>query len=166
MNCNHKVLPKLNTWKGERMGSWYLPIHTYWPLIVQTYPTQIKVGFLIRYTKVYIPNPQRCFNCQKYGHNKRFCKNESKCAKCGQAGHDDYECENEAKCANCNGDHPAYVRSCPKWTNEKEIIKVKYQKNIPFHEARQQVEGPVTDPSKNSYAIKRSTWYICCSKWW
>ena len=57
-------------------------------------PPQIKVGFLIRDTKVYIPNPQRCFNCQKYGHNKRFCKNESKCAKCGQAGHDDHECEN------------------------------------------------------------------------
>ena len=112
-------------------------------------PPQIKVGFLIRDTKVYIPNPQRCFNCQKYGHNKRFCKNESKC---GQTGHDDHECENEAKCANCNGDHPAYVRSCPKWKNEKEIIKVKYQKNIPFHEARQQVEGPVIDPSKNSYA--------------
>ena len=112
-------------------------------------PPQIKVGFLIRDTKVYIPNPQHCFNCQKYGHNKRFCKNE---AKCGQAGHDDHECDNEAKCANCNGDHPAYVRSCPKWKIEKEIIKVKYQKNIPFHEARQQVEGPVTDPSKNSYA--------------
>ena len=108
-------------------------------------PPQIKVGFLIRNTKVYIPNPQRCFNCQKYGHNKRFCKNE---AKCGQAWHDDHECENEANCANCNGDHPAYVRSCPKWKIEKEIIKVKYQKNIPFHEARQQVEGPVTDPSK------------------
>ena len=115
-------------------------------------PPQIKVGFLIRDTKVYIPNPQRCFNCQKYGHNKRFCKNEAKCAKCGQAGHDDHECDNEAKCANCNGDHPAYVRSCPKWKIEKEIIKVKYQKNIPFHEARQQVGGPVTDPSKNSYA--------------
>ena len=112
-------------------------------------PPQIKVGFLIRDTKVYIPNPQRCFNCQKYGHNKRFCKNE---AKCGQGGHDDHECDNEAKCANCNGDHPAYVRSCPKWKIEKEIIKVKYQKNIPFHEARQQVEVPVTDPSKNSYA--------------
>ena len=76
---------------------------------------------------------------------KRFCKNE---AKCGQAGHDDHECENEAKCANCNGDHPAYVINCPKWKTEKEIIKVKYQKNIPFHKARQQVEGPVTDPSK------------------
>ena len=87
-----------------------------------------------------------------YGHNKRFCKNEAKCANCGQAGHDDHECDNEAKCANCNGDHPAYVRSCPKWKIEKEIIKVKYPKNIPFHEARQQVEGPVIDPSKNSYA--------------
>ena len=45
------------------------------------------------------------------------------------------------------------MRSCPKWKIEKEIIKVKYQKNIPFHKARQQVEGPVTDPSKNAYAI-------------
>ena len=115
-------------------------------------PPQIKVGFLIRNTKVYIPSPQRCFNCQKYGHSKRCCKNQPKCAKCGQAEHDNHECENEAKCANCHGDHPAYVRSCPKWTIEMEIIKVKYQKNIPFHEARQQVEGPVTDPSKNSYA--------------
>ena len=112
-------------------------------------PPQIKVCFLIHNTKVYIPNLQCCFNCQKYGHNKRFCKNE---AKCGQAGHDDHECENEAKCANCNGHHPAYVRSGPKWKTENEIIKVKYQKNIPFHEARQQVEEPVIDPSKNSYA--------------
>ena len=43
MNCNHKVLPKLNAWRGERMGSWYLPIQTYWPLIVQTYPLRSKL---------------------------------------------------------------------------------------------------------------------------
>ena len=115
-------------------------------------PPQIKLGFLIRYTKVYIPNPQCCFNCQKYGHNKRYCKNQPKCAKCGQAEHDDHECENEAKCENCDCDHLVYTRNCPKWKIETEIIKVKYQKNIPFHEARQQDEGPVTDPSKNSYA--------------
>ena len=117
-------------------------------------PPQIKVGFLIRNTKVYIPNPQRCFNCQKYGHNKRFCKNE---AKCGQAGHDDHECENEAKCANCNnGDHPAYVRSCPKWKIEKEIIKVKYQKNIPYHEARQQVQSDENEMELNITTPKRA----------
>ena len=101
-------------------------------------PPQIKVGFLIRDTKVYIPNPQH-FNCQKFGHSKRYCKNQPKCAKCAQAGH-------------CNGDHLAYTRSCPEWKMEKEIIKVKYQKSIPSHEARQQVEGLLIDPSKNSYA--------------
>ena len=115
-------------------------------------PPQIKVGFLISDTKVYILNPQRCFNCQKYGHNNRYCKNQPKYAKCAQAEHDDYECENEAKCANCNSDHPARTRSYSKWKIEKEIIKVKYQKIIPFHEAKQQVEGPITDPSKKSYA--------------
>ena len=118
----------------------------------QEIPKEIKIGFLIRGTKVYIPNPQRCFNCQKYGHNKKFCKNEQKCAKCGQTGHEDQDCENEIKCANCDGDHPAYIRNRPKWKTEKEILKRKFQNNISFHEARQQVEGPATDPSKNSYA--------------
>ena len=118
----------------------------------QEIPKEIKVGFLIRPTKVYIPNPQWCFNCQKYGHNKRFCKNEQKCAKCGQPGHEDHECKNETKCVNCDGDHPAYNTICPKWKTEKEILKIKFQNNIPFHEARQQVEGPSTDPSKSSYA--------------
>ena len=118
----------------------------------QEIPKEIKIGFLIRGTKVYIPNPQRCFHCQKYGHNKKFCKNEQKCAKCGQTGHEDQDCENEIKCANCDGDHPAYIRNCPKWKTEKEILKRKFQNNISFHEARQQVEGPATDPSKNSYA--------------
>ena len=117
----------------------------------QEIPKEIKVGFLIRNTKVYIPNPQRCFNCQNYGHNKRFCKNEQKCAKYRQPGHEDHECENETKCANCDGDNPAY-RICPKWKTEKEILKIKYQNNISFHEARQQVEEPATDPSKSSYA--------------
>ena len=142
---------KVERMKGRKNGQ-LVPSDSYILTINSpNIPPQIKVGFLICNKKVYFPNPQRCFNCQKYGHNKIFCRNEPKCAKCGQAGHDDHECENEAKCANCNGDHPACVRSCPKWEIEKEVIKVKYQNNIPFHEARQQVEGPVTDPSKNSY---------------
>ena len=85
-------------------------------------------------------------------HNKKFCKNEQKCAKCRQTGHEDQDCENEIECANCDGDHPAYIRNCPKWKTEKEILKRKFHNNISFHEARQQVEGPATDPSKNSYA--------------
>ena len=117
----------------------------------QNIPSEIKVGFLIRKTKVYIPNPQRCFNCQKYGHNKKFCKNQQRCAKCAQVGHADYECDNEVKCANCEGDHPAYMRICPRWKIEQKILKEKFENNI-FHEARKRIEGPLSDPTKNSYA--------------
>ena len=118
----------------------------------QNIPSEIKVGFLIRKTKVYIPNPQRCFNCQKYGHNKKFYKNQQRCAKCAQVGHADYECDNEVKCANCEGDHPAYMRICPRWKIEQKILKEKFENNISFHEARKRIEGPLSDPTKNSYA--------------
>ena len=96
-----KELQSQGVTKVERMKRWkdgqLVPSDSYILTINSpNIPPQIKVGFLIRDTKVYIPNPQCCFNCQKYGHNKRFCKNE---AKCGQAGHDDHECDNEAKCA-------------------------------------------------------------------
>ena len=40
----------------------------------QEIPEEIKSGFLIRGTKVYIPNPQWCFHCQRYGHNKNSAK--------------------------------------------------------------------------------------------
>ena len=83
---------------------------------------------------------------------QKFCNNEQKCAKWGQTGHEDQDCENEIKCANCDGDHPVYTRNCPKWKTEKEILKRKFQNNISIHEGWQQVEGPATDPSKNSYA--------------
>ena len=81
-----------------------------------------------------------------------MCKNEQKCARCGQSGREDQDCENDIKCANCDGDHPACTRNCPKWKTEKKILKRKFQNNKIFHEARQQVEGPTTNPSKNSYA--------------
>ena len=40
----------------------------------QEIPKEIKIGFLIRGIKLYIPNPQRCFYCQRDGHNKKLCK--------------------------------------------------------------------------------------------
>ena len=79
----------------------------------QTISSKIKVGYLTKNTKVYVPNPQRCFHCQAYGHSKRFCSKTQKWANCGQKNHEDKDCENYPHCANCNGNHPAYFRSCP-----------------------------------------------------
>ena len=44
--------------------------------------------------------------------------------------------------------------------NRERNPQKKFQNNKPFHEARQQVEGPATDPSKSSYAsvVKPHQW--------
>lgn len=114
-------------------------------------PTEIKVAYLNCKTKVYIPNPQRCFNCQKYGHSKNYCKKSPICARCGDT-HNDQDCKNDPHCANCSGDHPAYFRSCPQWKTEKAILTIKFEKNISFPEARKEVERTSPDTSRNSYA--------------
>ena len=50
--------------------------------------------------------------------------------------------------ANCEGEHPAHMQSYPRWKIEQKIMKDEFQNNISLHEARQQIEGPVSDPSK------------------
>ena len=37
-------------------------------------PKHIKIGYLRVPVEKYIPNPLRCFNCQKFGHSKNACK--------------------------------------------------------------------------------------------
>ena len=40
----------------------------------QTIPKRINIGYLKKETRPYVPNPQRCFQCQKFGHTKNSCK--------------------------------------------------------------------------------------------
>lgn len=48
-------------------------------------PKFLKIGYLRVPVSVYIPNPLRCFNCQKFGHGKSNCKGRAICAKCGES---------------------------------------------------------------------------------
>ena len=43
----------------------------------QNIPKRINIGYLKKETRPYIPNPQRCFQCQKFGHTKNSCKRKS-----------------------------------------------------------------------------------------
>ena len=52
----------------------------------QNIPKKINIGYLKKETRPYIPNPQKCFECQKYGHTKNFCKGNAVCAGCGEEG--------------------------------------------------------------------------------
>ena len=115
-------------------------------------PPMIKIPFLRVNVEVNIPNPLRCFNCQQYGHHEDKCKNEPVCTNCGQpAIHHASLCKNPTKCANCGESHDANSKECKIWQKEKEILRVKFTRNISFPEARKAVESPTPAPGY-SYA--------------
>ncbi|XP_055951418.1 uncharacterized protein LOC129987463 [Argiope bruennichi] len=110
-------------------------------------PKSIKAGYLRCPIKPYIPNPIRCFNCQKFGHSQHAYKSPTICAKCSMPGHDSSDCiSGDFKCKNCQGDHPAFSKSCPQWILQKEIQTTKVRKNISFAEARKLVTDRTPKP--------------------
>ena len=118
----------------------------------QVLPPTIKIAFLRVNVEIYIPNSLRCFNCQQYGHHEDRCKNHPVCSRCGEpAIHHETLCKNPLKCANCGESHDANSKECKIWHKEKEILRVKFTRNISFPEARKAVESPVPVPG-SSYA--------------
>lgn len=99
-------------------------------------PETIETGYTKLRVRPYIPNPRRCFKCQRCGHSSHTCKGQSTCARCASQEHISDNCESEAHCVNCGGSHPAYSRSCSAWRREKDIISLKVRENISFREAR------------------------------
>ena len=121
-------------------------------------PDRVPVAFEVCRTRPYIPNPRRCYNCQRYGHITKYCKKPACCARCGSVTHThtkDSPCEEAAHCVNCQQDHPAFDRKCPVWITEKEVQRLKVTKDINFPQARklvQQTQGPI-----NFSAVVNST---------
>ena len=77
-------------------------------------PDTVKIGYLKVPVETFIPNPLRCFKCQRYGHGQTSCRRDIVCAKCAGPGHDDKSCQaSKYKCHNCEGEHSASSRSCP-----------------------------------------------------
>ncbi len=68
---------------------------------------QIKAGYLNIEVRPYVPNPLRCFNCQKYGHGKNSCKGQLVCFRCSKTCHEGVLFQNQLKCLNCGEAHMA-----------------------------------------------------------
>ncbi|GFV55556.1 uncharacterized protein TNCV_2573961 [Trichonephila clavipes] len=45
-------------------------------------PTTIKAGYLNCKIRLYIPNPLRCFKCQRFGHSQTSCCGQLTCSRC------------------------------------------------------------------------------------
>nr|XP_042896834.1 uncharacterized protein LOC122269140 [Parasteatoda tepidariorum] len=118
-------------------------------------PSAIKLAWYNCPVRPYVPNPLRCFQCQRFGHSKASCRSKPICARCSSSDHADTTCELQPHCVNCNGDHAAYSRNCTKCSQEKEIQSVKVLQNLTFNEARRIVTARTPHPGVSySAAIK------------
>ncbi|GBO17802.1 hypothetical protein AVEN_147696-1 [Araneus ventricosus] len=113
-------------------------------------PENIKAGYMRLSVRTYIPNPLRCFKCQRFGHSKTSCRGTLTCARCAEVEHESTDCTRTEKCVNCKGEHTSFSRNCIAWKREKEIISTKIKKQISYPEARKLVNSQTTTPG-NSY---------------
>lgn len=102
-------------------------------------PETVEAGYVKIRVRPYIPNPRRCYTCQKFGHGSQSCRGKQTCAKCSKTDHVSESCTAPPHCVNCSGDHAAYSRSCQQWKKEKEIIALKVKENISYPEARRRL---------------------------
>ena len=117
-----------------------------------------KVAYFRVNVEVYIPNPLRCRNCQNYGHHEDKCSKDPICSKCGQtAEHQKSRCKNEIHCVNCGEKLSADSKECRIWHKEKEILRIKFIRNISFVEARKLVEAPSPIPGISYANITQSS---------
>ncbi|GFY00718.1 uncharacterized protein TNCV_2141101 [Trichonephila clavipes] len=101
-----------------------------------TLPQTIKAGYLNCKIRPYIPNPLRCFKCQRFGHSQTACRGQLTCSRCASVGHASPDCSLEPQCINCSQPHTADSKLCPQWKTEKQIQEIKTNKNITYVEAR------------------------------
>ncbi|GFV77812.1 uncharacterized protein TNCV_4674061 [Trichonephila clavipes] len=63
-------------------------------------PTSIKAGYINCKIRPYIPNPLRCFKCQRFGNSQTACRGQLTCSRGASVGHASSDCTLEQKCVN------------------------------------------------------------------
>lgn len=114
-------------------------------------PSYITIGYTSHNLEPYIPNPTRCFKCQRFGHVSNACKAPEKiCVNCGDIEHttDGEKCSKAQKCVNCKSDsHNSMARECPEFTYRKKIEEIKVMEMKSHIEATRLLDA--RDPRAN-----------------
>ena len=59
-------------------------------------------------------------------------------------------------CVNCKGDHAASDRNCPKFLEQKKIIRIKFTERITFPEAKRKFEASIKSQSYTSVTVPKN----------
>lgn len=121
-------------------------------------PSEIKVkevGLIFR-VKPYYPRPQRCFQCNKYGHPQNKCLRSTICAFCSEHHHED-TCTIKTqkmfhKCSNCEGNHAAFSTECKEYKRQNDIIKIMVDDRLPRRAATIESYKRCPDFGEKSFA--------------
>ena len=124
-----------------RTGTYFLTFDT------PDLPEYVYAGYIRIPVSPFIPNPLRCFNCQRLGHGQSNCKNPKACWKCSSPNHSSENCTSEPFCVNCKEKHPSSDKKCKSWLKEKEIQKYKVLNKCSFPDARKAIDIQYTNPS-------------------
>ncbi|XP_055924526.1 uncharacterized protein LOC129956619 [Argiope bruennichi] len=126
-------------------------------------PEFVNAGYLKLPVRAYIPNPLRCFQCQRFGHSIANCRGTVTCARCAEKGHESQECTAPEKCVNCGEDHASFSRLCKRWTLEKQITTLKFKENITYPEARRKILAQTPTPGLTYASVVQKQFCVNCS---
>lgn len=119
-------------------------------------PSTVTAGYHLLRVRQYVPQPLRCFRCQKFGHVASRCTKDFVCI-CGRPKHDGSPCVEPYNCVNCSGAHVALSRQCPMYKTEFAIQELKVRDKLSYNEARRQIVGQGSRRSDVTYAQVAST---------
>ena len=104
-------------------------------------PSDIRICYVRVHVRPLVPNPMRCYRCQRFGHTRQYYRNRPACGTCSSTDHTGEDCPSENPwCVNCGegqDPNPSYDRLCPALTREKEILSVMSTQRLSFREARE-----------------------------
>ncbi|XP_035984310.1 uncharacterized protein LOC118557929, partial [Fundulus heteroclitus] len=109
-------------------------------------PESVQIGYINYRVREYIPNPIRCFVCQRMGHVAKECKGKMRCARCG-GSHEYGKCDKDAKvkCCNCGGEHSAAYGGCIVQREARQAQRIKITEKVSYAEALRKVRKESTN---------------------
>ncbi|KAG7171711.1 Nucleic-acid-binding protein from mobile element jockey-like 3 [Homarus americanus] len=128
-------------------------------------PEEVDLGNWGTYKlRPFVPEPLRCYKCQKFGHHQSRCHKNVRCGICSQS-HMTEMCIQKhkdgtittAKCPNCGKKHHAWSTSCPERRERMKVAMAKVQNRTEapqstfvWGQQRQNIVNPTPTPPQLS----------------